>query len=63
MCLSGLQKSNLVILAARPGQGKSSLDIEYCANISVSKDKLPIGIFSLEMSKEELVESSVGRAS
>ncbi len=53
--LSGLQKSNLVILAARPGQGKTALTLNIAQNVAV-KDKLPIGIFSLEMSKEELVD-------
>src|SRR5882724_1756972 len=53
--LSGLQKSNLVILAARPGQGKTALTLNIAQHIGV-KDKLPIGIFSLEMSKEELVD-------
>lgn len=53
--LSGLQKSNLVILAARPGQGKTALVLNIAQNIGI-KEKLPVGIFSLEMSKEELVD-------
>lgn len=53
--LSGMQKSNLLILAARPGTGKTALILNIAQNIAV-KDKLPIGIFSLEMSKEELVD-------
>jgi len=53
--LSGLQKSNLVILAARPGQGKTALVLNMAQYIGV-KEKKPIGIFSLEMSKEELVD-------
>jgi replicative DNA helicase len=53
--LSGLQKSNLVILAARPGVGKTAfaLNITQFASI-VGRKK--IGFFSLEMSKEELVD-------
>lgn len=53
--LSGLQQSNLIILAARPGQGKTAMAVNIAQNISVS-EKAPVGIFSLEMSKEELVD-------
>ncbi|OGM13409.1 replicative DNA helicase [Candidatus Woesebacteria bacterium RIFCSPHIGHO2_02_FULL_42_20] len=53
--LAGLQKSNLVILAARPGVGKTSLALNIAQFLSVN-EKLPIGYFSLEMSKEELVD-------
>jgi replicative DNA helicase len=53
--LSGLQKSNLIILAARPGQGKTALVLNMAQHIGV-REKLPVGIFSLEMSKEELVD-------
>lgn len=53
--LSGMQKSNLLILAARPGQGKTAIMLNIAQNIAVTQ-KLPLGIFSLEMSKEELVD-------
>ncbi len=53
--LAGLQASNLIILAARPGIGKTALSLNIAQNVSV-KEKLPIGFFSLEMSKEELVD-------
>lgn len=53
--LSGMQKSNLIILAARPGQGKTALTLNIAQHVGV-KEKKPIGIFSLEMSKEELVD-------
>lgn len=53
--LSGFQKSNLIILAARPGQGKTALVLNMAQNIAV-KQKKAVGIFSLEMSKEELVD-------
>lgn len=53
--LSGMQKTNLLILAARPGQGKTAIMLNIAQNIAV-KQKLPIGVFSLEMSKEELVD-------
>ena len=53
--LSGMQESNLLILAARPGQGKTALIVNIAQHVSVNK-KLPVGIFSLEMSQEELVD-------
>ena len=53
--LSGLQKSDLVILAARPGMGKTSLALDIARNIAV-KSNLPVGIFSLEMGKDQLVD-------
>jgi len=53
--LSGMQKSNLLILAARPGTGKTALVLNMAQNIGV-KQKKSVGIFSLEMSKEELVD-------
>lgn len=53
--LAGFQKSNLIILAARPGIGKTSLSVNIAQYVAVSL-KRPVGIFSLEMSKEELVD-------
>ncbi|KKR56479.1 MAG: Replicative DNA helicase [Candidatus Curtissbacteria bacterium GW2011_GWA1_40_47] len=53
--LAGMQDSNLLILASRPGQGKTSLALNIAAHVAVN-DGLPVGIFSLEMSKEELVD-------
>lgn len=53
--LAGLQKSNLLILAARPSMGKTSLALDIARKIAVEQ-KIPVGIFSLEMSKEELVD-------
>lgn len=53
--LAGLQKSNLIILASRPGVGKTSLALNITQNLAV-KYKRPVGMFSLEMSKEELVD-------
>lgn len=53
--LAGMQKSNLLILAARPGVGKTSLAMNIAQYISVEL-KRPVGFFSLEMSKEELVD-------
>ena len=53
--LSGLQRSDLVILAARPSMGKSSMALDIARYVSVHEN-LPVGIFSLEMSKDQLVE-------
>ncbi|HUD44813.1 MAG TPA: replicative DNA helicase [Patescibacteria group bacterium] len=53
--LSGMQKSNLLILAARPGQGKTALVVNIAQYVSLIQKKA-VGIFSLEMSKEELVD-------
>jgi len=53
--LAGLQDSNLIILAARPGTGKTAMILNIAQYIGV-KEKIPVGIFSLEMSKEELVD-------
>ncbi len=53
--LAGMQKSNLVILAARPGMGKTAFSLNMTQNIAV-KYKKKVGFFSLEMSKEELVD-------
>ena len=53
--LAGLQKSDLVILAARPSMGKTTLALDIARNVAV-KGKESVGIFSLEMSKEQLVD-------
>lgn len=53
--LSGMQESNLLILAARPGQGKTAMVVNIAQNVGVVQ-KIPVGIFSLEMSQEELVD-------
>ena len=53
--LAGLQKSNLIILASRPSVGKSTLACDF-ARYAAVKEKVPVGMFSLEMSKEEIVD-------
>ncbi|MCK4968342.1 MAG: replicative DNA helicase [Candidatus Aenigmarchaeota archaeon] len=53
--LAGLQNANLIILAARPSMGKSSLALDIARNIAIGQ-KVPVGIFSLEMSKEEIID-------
>ncbi len=53
--LAGMQDSNLLILAARPGTGKTAMVLNIAQYVAV-REKIPVGIFSLEMSKEELVD-------
>ena len=53
--LGGLQKSDLIILAARPSMGKTSLALDIMRYVGVHT-KTPVGIFSLEMSKDQLVD-------
>ncbi|MGI6658722.1 MAG: replicative DNA helicase [Dethiobacteraceae bacterium] len=51
----GLQNSDLIIIAARPSMGKTTLALNIAQHIAVN-EKLPVAIFSLEMSKEQLVQ-------
>lgn len=53
--LSGFQKSDLIILAARPSMGKTSLALDIARQAAV-EHKVPVGIFSLEMSSQQLVD-------
>jgi len=53
--LAGMQKSNLIILAARPGIGKTAFGLEVAQHAAVV-DKKSVGFFALEMSKEEMVD-------
>ena len=53
--LSGLQPSDLIILAARPSLGKTSLALDIARNAAINHD-IPVGIFSLEMSSKDLVD-------
>ena len=60
--LSGLQKSDLIILAARPSMGKTSLALDIARQAAVNH-KVPVGIFSLEMSSQQLVDRMLSSAS
>lgn len=51
---SGLQKSDLIILAARPSMGKTAFCLNILTNVALKENK-PVIMFSLEMSKEQLV--------
>lgn len=53
--LAGLQKTDFIILAARPSIGKSALATNIAANIAISQ-KIPVGIFSLEMSNDQIID-------
>ncbi len=52
---SGLQRSDLIIIAGRPSMGKSAFAVSIGENAAIDK-KVPVAIFSLEMSKEQLVQ-------
>lgn len=53
--LAGFQKSDLIILAARPSVGKTSLALDFARQAAI-KNKASVAIFSLEMSKEQLID-------
>ncbi|MDX1468090.1 MAG: replicative DNA helicase [Acidimicrobiia bacterium] len=60
--LAGLQPANLIVIAGRPSMGKSSIALNIATNAAMADE--PVAIFSLEMSKEEIVQrilSSVGK--
>jgi len=63
--LAGLQKSDLIVLGARPSWGKTSFALDIARN-AAKKNNMPVGIFSLEMSKDQVIdrliaaEASVG---
>jgi len=59
--LGGLQKSDLVVLAARPSMGKTSFALNIALNVAV-KAKKAVGIFSLEMSRDQLADRLISSA-
>lgn len=52
---SGLQPSDLILIAARPSMGKTALCLNMAQHIAI-RHQLPVAFFSLEMSKEQLVQ-------
>lgn len=55
LLLAGLQKSDLIILAARPSVGKTTLALDIARQVAVQA-KSPVGVFSLEMSRDQLID-------
>lgn len=55
---AGLQNSDLIIVAARPSMGKTTLAMNLCENVSMNQDKTVL-IFSLEMPKDQLMQRSL----
>lgn len=53
--LSGLQRSDLIILGARPSLGKTSFCLDIARSVAI-KSNVPVGIFSLEMSRDQIVD-------
>jgi len=53
--LSGLQRSDLIIVAGRPGTGKTSFALAVARHVAI-REKASVGVFSLEMAKEQLLE-------
>jgi replicative DNA helicase len=56
--LAGLQKSDLIILAARPSVGKTTFALDLARQVGVHS-KVPVGIFSLEMGADQLVDRMI----
>jgi replicative DNA helicase len=52
---SGFQEGNLIIMAARPSMGKSALGLGVALNLAVRRN-IPVGLFTLEMSKSEVTQ-------
>ena len=56
---AGFQNSDLVIVAGRPGAGKSALALNFAENAAIptgKHERVPVAVFSLEMSKEQLAQ-------
>lgn len=60
--LAGLQKSDLVIVASRPSMGKSAFALSIAAHAAI-REKVPVAIFSLEMSRDQLVDRLIAMES
>ncbi|ACJ75288.1 replicative DNA helicase [Thermosipho africanus TCF52B] len=56
---SGFHKSDLIIVAARPSVGKTAFALNIARNMAIKAD-VPVGIFSLEMSREQLAQRLLG---
>lgn len=56
--INGLHKSDLILIAARPSMGKTAFVLNICTNSAI-REKCPVAFFSLEMSKEQLVQRMI----
>ncbi len=61
--LTGFNRSDLIILAARPGVGKTSIALNFCTNIAARREDVSIAFFSLEMTKQQLAQRILSNAS
>ncbi len=61
--LTGLNRSDLIILAARPGVGKTSFALNLATNVTMKRPEVGIAIFSLEMTKQQLVQRMLSSVS
>lgn len=59
---NGFQRSDLIIVAARPSMGKTSFCLNVAANAAL-EGQIPVGVFSLEMSRDQLVERLIAAES
>jgi replicative DNA helicase len=60
--LAGLQKSDLIIVGGRPSLGKTSFALDIARHVAL-REKTPVGIFSLEMAKDQLVDRLIAAES
>jgi len=60
--LAGLQKSDLIIVGGRPSLGKTSFALDIARHVAL-REKVPVGIFSLEMSKDQVVDRLIAAES
>ncbi len=60
--LSGLQKSNLIILGARPSLGKTAFVLDIARHVT-TEQHIPVAFFSLEMSKDEIIDRLISAES
>ncbi len=60
--LSGLRNSDLIILGARPSLGKTSLALDIARHVGIHENQ-PVGIFSLEMSKDQVIDRLISAES
>lgn len=60
--LSGLQRSDLILVGARPSLGKTSFALDIARNVAI-KERQSVGIFSLEMSREQVIDRLIAAES